>query len=143
MTTVLQPPKTTVTPTPTPTPAPVRQRRTGIIVAWVIGAIILVAALALGVWALFFRGETTTSALTEAEQIALQRQHAAVYYPVAAHDGTNALPTSAVLGIGHGLVLNYQDQLSPIDAAPLPNYSEMTSILPTSADLLPANGLIR
>lgn len=141
MTTVLQPPKTTVTPTPTPTPAPVRQRRIGIIVAWVIGAIILVAALAFGAWALFFRGESTT-ALTEAEQIALANQHAAVYYPVAAHEDL-IWPTSAVLPPGHGLVRSASEGLTPIPPAPLPNYSEMTSILPTSADLLPANGLIR
>jgi hypothetical protein len=128
MTTVLQPPKTTVTPTPTPTPTPVRQRRTGIIVAWVIGAIILVAALALGVWALFFRGETTTSALTEAEQVALQRQHASIYYPVAAYDGSNVLPASTVLGTGHGLVLSHTNQLSPTATAPLPDYA--SDVLP-------------
>ena len=140
MTTVLQRP-TTVTPAPTVTPTPVRQRRTGRIVALVIGLIIAIAALAVGAWALFFRGESTT-ALTEAEQIALAKQHAAVYYPVAAYEDLS-WPTSAVLPPGHGLVRSASEGLTPIPAAPLPNYSEMTSILPTSADLLPSNGLIR
>jgi hypothetical protein len=141
MSTVLHSPTPTVTPTPVATPTPVRQRRTGRIVALVIGLIIVIAALAVGAWALFFRGESTT-ALTEAEQIALAKQRAAVYYPVAAHEDL-IWPTSGVLPVGHGLVRSVTEGLPPIQAAPLPNYSEMTSILPTSADLLPANGLIR
>ena len=121
MSTVLQRP-TTVTPAPTVTPTPVRQRRTGRIVALVIGLIIAIAALAVGAWALFFRGESTT-ALTEAEQIALAKQHAAVYYPVAAFDGTDLLPS------GH--IQSVTARFAAIPAAPLPVVD--TSVLPPKA----------
>ncbi len=121
MSTVLQRPTTTITPTPVVTPTPVRQRRTGRIVALVIGLIIVIAALAVGAWALFFRGGTTT-ALSDAEQIALQRQHAAVYYPVAEYDGTDLLPSGLVRSIGEGF--------APIPAAPLPNPASDQVVLP-------------
>jgi hypothetical protein len=135
MTTVLSPPSATVTPTPTVAPTPVRQRRTGRIVALVIGLIIAIAALAVGAWALFFRGETTT-ALTEVEQIALAKQHAAVYYPVAAFDGSDLLPS------GH--IQSVTARFEAIPAAPLPvldNSDLPTKPLPTVTEIqvLPAN----
>lgn len=120
MTTVLQRPTTPVTPTPV-TPTPVRQRRSGRIVALVIGLTIAIAALAFGAWALFFRGETTT-ALSDAEQIALQRQHAAVYYPVAAFDGTDLLPS------GH--IQSITASFEAIPPAPLPDPASDQLVLP-------------
>lgn len=142
MSTVLQRP-TTVTPSPVVTPTPVRQRRTGRIVALVIGLIIAIAALAFGAWALFFRGETTT-ALTEAEQIALAKQHAAVYYPVAAFDGTDLLPSGHIQSVTARFAAIPPAPLPAVDNSDLPPKAQPvvieTAVLPVNdgSDLLPS-----